>query len=127
LNGELNKRENLTRKETVEEKENYNKVGIPAVASISQGHVKDLFFFSSRGRKCRADESQEPSSFCFSSVLLTRSPSSHLPFHKPNVRKYYKALPAAFQLRIWRWCGFCVLAERAPGRVCTAIERSMLR
>jgi hypothetical protein len=97
------------------------------VASISQDHVKDLFFFSSRERKCRTDESKEPSSFCFSSVLFTRSPSSHLPFHKPNVRKYYKALPAAVQLRIWKWCGFRVLAERARGRVCTAIERSMLR
>jgi hypothetical protein len=35
----------------VEEKENYNKVGIPVVASISQGHVKDLFFFSSTRAK----------------------------------------------------------------------------
>ena len=39
------------------------------------------------------------------------------------MRKYYKALPAAFQLRIWKWCGFCVLAESARGRVYTAIER----
>jgi hypothetical protein len=54
-------------------KENYNKVGIPFVASISQGHVRDLFFFSSRDRKGRADKSSvEPSSFCFVELLLTR-------------------------------------------------------
>jgi hypothetical protein len=85
---------------------------------------RDLFFFSLHATiKSRADKSRAQLCFAGSSSHAARL-GTFLPLHKPNVRKYYKALPAAFQLRMWKWCGLCVLAERARSRVCTAIEPS---